>query len=76
MDSSSLICNFLNVNVVEAARQRIQWIYKSYDVPLVSFSGGKDSLSVLLLTLDVCGPLGIKPYVYFMDEEFVVPKTM
>lgn len=67
---------FLPMSVVDAARDRILWCYESFDCPLVSFSGGKDSLAVLLLTIDVCRPLGIKPHVVFIDEEFVPSRTL
>lgn len=70
------IASYLPFDVIEAARQRIAWCYESFDCPLVSFSGGKDSLAVLLLTLDVCRPLGIKPHVIFIDEEFVPSRTL
>src|SRR5271157_4895748 len=67
---------FLSFNCIEAARQRILWCYESFDCPLVSFSGGKDSLAVLLLTIEICRPLGIRPHVIFMDEEFVPTRTL
>lgn len=70
------IAKYLPHSVVEAARQRILWCYESFDCPLVSFSGGKDSLAVLLLTLEVCRPLGIKPHCLFIDEEFVPTRTL
>lgn len=74
--SQGHIDHFLDCSVVEAARQRILWCYESFDCPLVSFSGGKDSLAVLLLTIEVCQPLGVKPHVVFIDEEFVPSRTL
>lgn len=68
--------SWLPFDVVEAAKRRVLWCYESYDCPLVSFSGGKDSLAVLLVAVEVCRPLGIKPHVYFMDEEFVPTRTL
>lgn len=70
------IDRYLPFDCVDAARQRILWCYDSFDCPLVSFSGGKDSLAVLLLTIEVCRPLGIKPHAIFIDEEFVPSRTL
>jgi predicted phosphoadenosine phosphosulfate sulfurtransferase len=63
-------------NVVEGARQRILWCYEAFDCPLVSFSGGKDSLAVLMLAIEACTPLGIRPHACFIDEEFVPSRTV
>lgn len=52
------------------------WCYESFDCPLVSYSGGKDSLALLLLAVDVCAPLGIPVHVAFIDEEFVPSRTL
>jgi len=46
------------------------------DRTLVSFSGGKDSLAVLLLTIEFCRPLGLKVHAGFIDEEFVPTSTL
>ena len=70
------IASYLPYDVVRAARERILYCYESFDVPLVSFSGGKDSLALLMLAIDTMSPMGIKPHVCFMDEEFVPSRTI
>src|SRR5262245_59337001 len=62
-------------NVVEAARERILQVYHEFDLPIVSFSGGKDSLAMLMLVIETVRPLGKKPVVLFVDEEFVLGST-
>jgi len=42
----------LNISVLEAARQRISWIFDNFPRIYVSFSGGKDSTVMLHLVAD------------------------
>src|SRR5688572_27688339 len=42
----------LQINVLEAARQRIEWTFDNFEKIAVSFSGGKDSTVMLHLVAD------------------------
>jgi predicted phosphoadenosine phosphosulfate sulfurtransferase len=65
---------FLDIDVVEAARQRIRHVYDSFDTVCVQFSGGKDSTAVLYLAKEVHEERGLGPVkVIFRDEEMVSP---
>jgi predicted phosphoadenosine phosphosulfate sulfurtransferase len=43
---------WLNIDVLTAARQRIEWVFDTFDRIYVSFSGGKDSSVMLHLVMD------------------------
>jgi len=65
---------FLDINCVEAARQRIRHVYDTFDTVCVQFSGGKDSTAVLLLAKEVHEERNLGPVkVIFRDEEMVSP---
>ena len=68
----------MDVNVYEAAKQRIRWCLQNYDEVVCNYSGGKDSMVVALLCKEVMDELGIekKLKVVFYDEEFVYPETL
>lgn len=66
----------LGKSVVEAARDRILQVYGDFDIPIVCLSGGKDSLALMCLTIEALRPLGRKPVVLFIDEEFVPTMTV
>ena len=63
----------LDINVYEAAKERLRDIIKSFDKCYVCFSGGKDSLTVLHLMKEVYEEMGIKKPidVVFRDEELI-----
>jgi predicted phosphoadenosine phosphosulfate sulfurtransferase len=66
-----------NVNVYDAAIERIHYLYKRFDNVVVSFSGGKDSTAVLNLTIEVARELGKLPVkAIFVDEEAIHPTTV
>jgi predicted phosphoadenosine phosphosulfate sulfurtransferase len=44
--------NYLNINVLEATRKRIEWSFDNCEKLYVSFSGGKDSTVMLHLVMD------------------------
>ena len=65
---------FLDIDCVEAARQRIRHVYDTFDTVCVQFSGGKDSTAVLYLAKEVHEERGLGPVkVIFRDEEMVSP---
>lgn len=63
---------FLEIDVLEAARQRVRRILDEYDSFAVMFSGGKDSLVLLHLVRKVCAERGISrvPAIFY-DEEVI-----
>lgn len=66
----------LEVDVFTAARERICHVYDTYDVVVVSYSGGKDSTCTLELTIEVARELDKLPVnVLFFDEEVLLPET-
>lgn len=68
---------FLDINCVEAARERIRHIYDTFDTVCVQFSGGKDSTAVLYLAKEVHEERGLGPVkVIFRDEEMVSPLVL
>lgn len=61
---------YLNKTVLEAAKERIEWIFDEFENPVVSFSGGKDSTVVFNLSLEVARRRGRLPLrVLFLDQE-------
>lgn len=60
---------FLGVNVLEAAQQRIAWVFDTFPRIYVSFSGGKDSTVMLHLVLDEAIRRGRKVGVLLVDLE-------
>lgn len=67
----------LDINVYEAAKERIRHCYRSFDKIIVSFSAGKDSTALLHCTIDVARELGKLPvHAVFVDEEAIHPPTV
>ena len=64
---------YLDIDVYEAAKQRIKHCIEIFDNILVAFSGGKDSLCTLNLVKEVYREMGIKEKVkvFFRDEELI-----
>ncbi len=61
---------FKNNNVYNEALDRIRWLYDEFDNVIVSHSGGKDSVVVFNLTLQVAKERNRLPLkVLFLDQE-------
>ena len=59
-----------NLNVYEAAKARIRYVYSEFPNVIASFSGGKDSTVCIFLCLEVARELGRLPLtVMFIDQE-------
>lgn len=59
-----------NVNVLDAALERVEWLYGEFPEVIVSFSGGKDSTAILWLAVEVARKLDRLPVkVMFLDQE-------
>lgn len=66
------IRHYLDIDVLTAARERIEHILDLHDTPVVCFSGGKDSLVVLHLMLEAVKARGAERlHVIFRDEELI-----
>lgn len=59
----------LGMNVLEAARARIAWVFDVFPRIYISFSGGKDSTVMLHLVMDEAIKRGRKVGVLFVDLE-------
>lgn len=69
--------NYTTQNVLDAALERIRYLYKNFDTVSVAFSGGKDSTACLHLTLQIARELGRLPVrACFFDEEAIHPPTI
>lgn len=69
----SKIKKYIDQNVYQAAKERLNYVIDTFDRVFVSFSGGKDSLVVLKLMEEIYEERGItKPIdVIFRDEELI-----
>lgn len=67
----------LDIDVLTAARERLQYIYDTFDTVCLQFSGGKDSTAVLLLMKEFHEKHNLGPVkVIFRDEEMVSPSVV
>jgi predicted phosphoadenosine phosphosulfate sulfurtransferase len=57
------------LNVLEAAQERIRWVFDHYARVVVSVSGGKDSTVLHHLALEEAQRRGRKVEVFFLDQE-------
>lgn len=68
---------FLDINCVDAARERMRHVYDTFDEVWIQFSGGKDSTAVLYLAKEIHEERGLGPVnVIFRDEEMVSPAVV
>lgn len=69
----SRVREYLDEDVLAAAKARIRHVFEAFDSVAVAFSGGKDSLATLWLTRKVQLELGITApvNVIFRDEELI-----
>ena len=57
------------LNVVEATKKRIEYLFDNYDNIQLSFSGGKDSTVLFHLINEEAKKRNRKFYLYFLDQE-------
>lgn len=63
-------------NVYELSIERIKYLYSKFDNVIISFSGGKDSMAILELTIQVARELNRLPVkTIFFDEEAISYET-
>jgi len=68
---------FLDIDVVEAAKQRLEHTYNIHDEVWLQFSGGKDSTAALYLMKEFHEEHGLGPVkIIFRDEEMVSPSVV
>lgn len=63
-------------NVLEAAKERISYLFDEFDNIIVSISGGKDSTVLCHLALMEARKRGRKIGIFFLDEEVVYRNTI
>jgi predicted phosphoadenosine phosphosulfate sulfurtransferase len=61
--------NYLDKNVYEAAIERIEYTFDNFEKIYISFSGGKDSTTMMHLVMDVAKKRNKKIGVLFVDLE-------
>jgi len=59
----------IGINVLEAAKERISWMFNTFPMVYVSFSGGKDSTVMLHLVMDEAVRRDRRVGVLFIDLE-------
>src|SRR5690554_4163578 len=65
-----------DLNVLEAARERIAFIFDNFETIHVSVSGGKDSTVLAHLALMEAKRRGRRIGIFFLDEEAVYQSTI
>lgn len=65
-----------NLNVLEATKKRIAYLFDNYDNIQLSFSGGKDSTVLFHLLNDEAEKRNRKFFVYFQDQEAEYQNTI
>jgi predicted phosphoadenosine phosphosulfate sulfurtransferase len=71
-----LVQSYSNKTVLDAARERMAFIFDEFETIIVSISGGKDSTVLAYLALHEASSRGRKVGLYFLDEEVVYQSTV
>lgn len=67
----------LTMDVFQAARERMDYIYANFDIVVISWSSGKDSTTILELAREAATKAGKLPIkVFFLDEEVIYPESI
>jgi predicted phosphoadenosine phosphosulfate sulfurtransferase len=67
---------YINKTILEAARERMTYIFDEFDNIIVSVSGGKDSTVLVHLALLEANRRGRRIGIFFLDEEVVYESTI
>ena len=67
---------YINKNVIDAAKERVSYIFNEFKNIIVSISGGKDSTVLAHLALMEAHRRGRKVGLFFLDEEVVYDSTI
>lgn len=67
---------YTNKSVLEAARERISYVFDNFDNVICSISGGKDSTVLCYLALQEARRRGRKLGLFFLDEEAMYKSTI
>lgn len=67
---------YINKNVIDAARERMAYIFDEFENIIVSISGGKDSTVLAHLALTEAHKRSRKIGIFFLDEEVVYDSTI
>lgn len=67
---------YSNKTVLEAARERVAFVFDNFENIVVSVSGGKDSTVLAHLALSEANRRGRRIGVFFLDEEVVYQSTV
>lgn len=65
-----------NKNVYQAAVERINYIFDNFEKIIVSCSGGKDSIVLTYLSLEIAKQRNRKIYLFYLDQEFEYNSTI
>ncbi|MBW4514507.1 MAG: phosphoadenosine phosphosulfate reductase family protein [Timaviella obliquedivisa GSE-PSE-MK23-08B] len=67
---------YLQKNVLQAAQERISWLFSNFKEVVVSVSGGKDSSVAFELAWRHAQELGREVHVFFLDQEAEYQSTI
>ena len=68
---------YLKIDVIEASRDRIKYLYKIYDKVVVNFSGGKDSTAMLYIAIEAAREMDKLPIeAVYVDHEVEGKRTL
>lgn len=63
-------------NVLDAARERMEYVFNHSEVVVVSCSGGKDSTVIFYLAVEIAQKLNRKFYLFYLDQEIEYSYTI